>query len=107
MPETIVITGSARLPANIDGKHIVNYVTIEFEIDSVDFTIVDVCSTLLPLAQKAIPYDALLGNKVDDGIEKAIEQVEKRYFGTTKRAIIDALEDACKWYKHFLAKNSS
>ena len=106
-PETVVIAGSARLPENITAKHVFGYVTIELEIDLVDDTIVDVSCTLLPFVEKKILYQACLGNKIDTGIEKAIEQLDKRFFGTTKRPIINALEDAYKWYKKSLKEKSN
>ena len=101
-PETVVIAGSARLPENITAKHVFGYVTIELEIDPVDDTIFDVSCTLLPFVEKKILYQACLGNKIDTGIEKAIEQLDKRFFGTTKKPIINALKDAYRRYKKSL-----
>ena len=98
-PETVVIAGSARLPENITAKHVFGYVTIELEIDPVDDTIVDVSCTLLPFLGDKILDNALLGNKVDEAIENAIMQLNRRFFSVTKRAVIAALEDAYRWYK--------
>jgi len=98
-PETVVIAGSAKLPENITAKHVFGYVTIELEIDSVDSTIVDISCTLLPFLGEKILHHALLGNKVDEAIQNAIEQLDKRFFSVTKRAVIAALEDAYRWYK--------
>lgn len=38
----------------------------------------------------------VLGNEVKEGIEGAIQQLERRFFSVTKRAVIAALEDAYK-----------
>jgi hypothetical protein len=46
-----------------------------------------------------------LGSNVHEGIEEAIIQLERRFFNVTRRVVIAALEDACKWYKK--RKNSS
>jgi len=54
---------------------------------------------MLPSLGEKIVYNALLGNEVKEGIKDAIEQLEKRFFSVTKRAVIAALEDAYKWYK--------
>jgi len=40
-----------------------------------------------------------VGNKVEEGIEKAIIQLDSRFFSVTRRAVIAALEDAYRWYK--------
>jgi len=101
-PETIVIAGFAKLPESITGKIFLSYIAIEFEIEPADSRVVDIYCTLLPFVEKEILYQACLGNKIDTGIEKAIEQVDKRFIGKTKMPIINALEDAYRRYKKSL-----
>ena len=105
-PETIVIAGFARLPQSITGENFSSYIAIEFEIEPADSKVVDIYCTLLPFVEKEILYQACLGNKIDTGIEKTIEQLHKRFFGKTKRPIINALEDAYKCYKKSLKQKS-
>jgi len=106
-PDTIIIAGSARLPEGITAKHVFGCLTIELEIDPVDSTIVDVSCTLLPFLGEKILHNALLGSKVDEAIENAITQLDRRFFGVTKRAIIAALEDAYRWYNKVFEKESN
>jgi len=68
--------------------------------------VVDIYCALLLFVEKEILYKACLGNKIKAGIEKAIEQLDKRFFGATKRAMITALEDALKRYKKVHKQNS-
>ena len=103
-PETIIVAGSARLPEEVTAKHVFGCITIELEIDPVDSTIVDISCTLIPSLGGKILHNALLGNKVDEGIEKAIIQLDRRFFNVTRRALIAALEDAYRWYKKFLGE---
>ncbi len=103
-PETIVIAGFARLPKSITGKNFSSYIAIEFEIEPANSKVVDIYCTLLPFVEKEILYQACLGNKTDTGIEKAIEQLDKRFFGKTKKPIIKALEDAYRCYKKSLGE---
>lgn len=91
---------------NITAKHVFGYIIIELEIDPVDCTIVDVSCTLLPFLGEKILHYALLGKNVDEAIENAIMQLERRFFSATKRALIAALEDAYRWYKKSLEKKS-
>ena len=98
-PDTIVIAGFGRLPQNITGKNPSSYIAVEFEIEPADSKIVDIYCTLLPFVEKEILYKACLGNKIGAGIEEAIEQLDKRFFGATKRAIITALGDAHRCYR--------
>ncbi len=103
-PETIIVAGSARLPEDVTAKHVFGCITIELEIDLVDSTIVDISCTLIPSLGGKILHNALVGNTVDEGIEKAIIQLDRRFFNVTRRALIAALDDAYRWYKKYLTK---
>jgi len=98
-PDTIIVAGSARLPENIAARHVFGYFVVELEIDPVDCNIIDVSCTMLPSLGEKIVYNALLGNEVEEEIKNAMQQLERRFFSVTKRAVIAALEDAYKWYK--------
>jgi hypothetical protein len=58
----------------------------------------------VPHLGEKILHNVLLGSNVEEGIEEAITQLKKRFFNTTKRAVIAALEDAYRWYKKYLGK---
>jgi len=103
-PETIIVAGSARLPEEVTAKHVFGCITIELEIDLVDYTIVDFSCTLVPSLGGKILHNALVGNKVEEGIEKAITQLDRRFFNVNRRAVIAAFEDAYRWYKKSLKK---
>ncbi len=103
-PETIIVAGSARLPEEATAKHVFGCITIELEIDPVDSTIVDISCTLIPSLGGKILHSALLGNIIEEGIEKAIIQLDRMFFNVTRRALIAALEDAYRWYKKYLTK---
>ncbi len=102
--ETIIVAGSARLPEEVTAKHVFGCITIELEIDPVDYTIVDFSCTLVPSLGGKILHNALVGSPVEGGIEKAITQLDRRFFNVNRRAAIAALEDAYRWYKKFLGK---
>ena len=101
-PETIIVAGSARLPEGVTAKHVFGCITIELEIDPVDSTIVDFSCTLVPSLGGKILHNALVGSTVEEGIEKAITQLDRRFFNINRRAVIAALEDAYRWYKKYL-----
>jgi len=103
-PETIIVAGSARLPEEVTAKHVFGCITIELEIDLVDYTIVDFSCTLVPSLGGKILHNALVGSTVEEGIEKAITQLDRRFFNVNRRAVIAALEDAYRWYKKSLKK---
>ena len=95
----MVIGGFAKLPERLTGKNSYSFIAIEFEIDSTDWKVLDIYCTLLPFVEKEILYKACMGKNIDEGIEKALEQLNKRFCGATKRTIIAALEDAYRCYE--------
>jgi hypothetical protein len=101
-PETIIVAGSARLPEEATAKHVFGCITIELEIDTVDYTIVDFSCTLVPSLGGKILHNALVGSTVEEGIKKAIVQLDRRFLNINRRAVIAALEDAYRWYKKSL-----
>ena len=105
-PDTIIIAGTARLPEGITAKHVFGCLTIELEIDPVNSVVVDISCTLVPHLGEKILQGALLGNRVEEGIEETINQLNRRFFNTTKKAVIAALRDAYKWYKKYLEKTA-
>ena len=100
--DTIVISGFAKLPQTITGKNSSNYIVVEFEIEPANSKVVNIYSTLSPFVQEEILYRTCLENNIEAGIKKAIAQLDKRFFGITKRAIIDALEDVYKCYRKIM-----
>ena len=106
-PNKIVIAGSARLPENTTAKHVFGYLTIELGIDPRNAMIVDVSCTLLPSLGKKMLRNALLGSKIEEGIRDAVRQLEERFSGATKKAMIAALEDVYERYKRFPKEISS
>lgn len=100
--DTIVIAGFAKLPQTITGKDSSSYIAVEFEIEPADSKVVDIYSTVLPFVEKEILYQTCLENNIEAGIKKTIARLDKRFFGATKKAIIDALEDAYKCYKKIM-----
>ena len=101
-PETLVFSGVARLPENVSAKHVYGCFTIEIEVDPKDHMIVDASGTMLPSLEEKILLSALIGSNMEKGIKKAVDQIERRFYSATKRAVIAALEDAYKWYGRYL-----
>jgi len=101
-PKTLVFCGNSRLPENVTAKHVFGYLSIELEIDSMDLKIVDVSCTLLPTLGEKILMNALMGHEIEEGVKNAVNEIENRFFSTTKRAIIAAIEDAYKRYVDYV-----
>lgn len=101
-PKTLIFCGNSRLPENVTAKHVFGYLSIELEIDPVDLKIVDASCTLLPTLGEKILVNALMGYEIEEGVKNAVDEIENRFFSTTKRAIIAAIEDAYKRYTDYV-----
>ncbi|MHC4805274.1 MAG: DUF3870 domain-containing protein [Planctomycetota bacterium] len=97
--ETLVISGSARLPKELSGEGNTGRLWVELEVTVDTSKIVDFsCSRVSRLGEKML-REALLEHEIDEGIQNAINEIEKRFFSIVKRATIAALEDANLAYR--------
>lgn len=101
-PGTLIFCGNSKLPQNVTARHVFGYLSVELEVDPVGFKIVDVSCTLLPALGEKILVNALIGCNIEEGVKNAVEEIENRFFSTTKRAVIAAIEDVHKRYKDYL-----
>lgn len=101
-PKTLIFSGNSRLPENVSAKHVFGCLSIELEVDPVDLKVIDVSCTLLPALGEKVLITALVGYKFEEGIKRAVEEIEGRFFSTTKRAVIASLEDAYKRYLDYI-----
>jgi len=106
-PKTLIFCGNSRLPENVAAKHIFGYLSIELEVDPVDRKIIDVSCTLLPALGEKILMNALMSYEIEEGVKNAVNEIKNRFFSTTKRAIIAAIEDAYKRYADYVREKES
>jgi len=92
-PPTIIVVGTARLPASAVGGGHSDSLAVEVEIDPYDETIIDTCCNCIPRLGEKLLASILIGQKLPAAIEEAIAAIRNRYFGGFQRALIAALED--------------
>jgi hypothetical protein len=95
--ETLIITGTARLPENVTANHVYGFLSIDIEIDPHTDMVVDFACTLIPKLVEKVLSDCLVGYPFEEGIQNCMQKLETRFYSSTKRAIIAAIEDAYKW----------
>lgn len=103
-PETLIFTGTARLPENVTSSYVYGFFSIDIEIDPYTDQIVDIACTLVPRLVEKVLCDCMVGYSFEEGVKNSIEKLESRFFSSTKRAIISAIEDAYKWYCRYKRK---
>lgn len=97
--ETIMVSGYGKPQTGIACQRS-GYFCIELELDPYDFRVVDLTCKKIPCIGEEMLRDALLGCKVEEGIENAIDRVEKRWPCFLKDVVMGALEDANKCYEN-------
>lgn len=97
--ETIVVSGTARLPKEVVGEKHAGSLWIELELTTDNSKIVDFSCTVVSRLGRKMLRNALLGHEIEEGTKNAINEVEKRFFSVIKKATIAALEDARMSYR--------
>jgi len=47
---------------------------------------------------------AAINHEIEEGVKNAVDEIKNRFFSTTKRAIIAAIEDAYKRYADYVGE---
>jgi len=77
---------------------------IGFVIDTVDDSIVDLeCSATISITSRFV-HDLFAGKSFKDYDPKIEEEIARRYYGTSQKAIITAYKDAVKKYREVKEK---
>lgn len=77
---------------------------IGFVIDTENHEVVDLsCSATIPATQEFIA-SIFVGKKFDSYHKEIEDEVTRRYFGTSQKAIIIAYKDALKKYNEVISK---
>ena len=95
--DTLVFVGYARLPAGIPGAAN-SVIGLEIEVRAESDEVVGAfCSLGSPLVNHLLRR-ILIGHRLSEGVAKPGQQILRRYFGSDRRALITALENAYKAY---------
>jgi len=101
---SMIICGTARVPEDSVEKHVFGVFALEIEIDEETTEVLDfvfTCPMERCLSEKIL-QKTLLGKRLDDGVQRSIEEIDKRLYCACKRAMIAALGDANRRYKNIL-----
>lgn len=90
--DCILISGYAKLPANITSEEIYKTLVTVAIVDRNSGMILDAeCSMVTDIAKQFIA-NLMIGYNLNDGLFGLMEQFEKTYFGHAKRAVETSLK---------------
>lgn len=91
-PQTVFITGYAKLPSSITAEKLYQVIAIGVEIDPDTGIIVETDCTLATQVGKNFYRKLVLGYNLSEGLDALIARFEKRYHGSARKAIITGLK---------------
>lgn len=96
--DTVFIIGDARTQEDNPITYRYNKFFIAFVVEFQTGRIIKTeCSTTLSLTDEFL-NDIFIGKKLDVDLGMLEDEIEKRYYGSSKKAVIVALKDAAKKY---------
>lgn len=88
-PDTIYFVSYSKLPDDISVTYVHKVVGVGFLINVKTGIIEDVMVTLISDLCKDFLAYLIIGHNIDrDGIDELVDRVEKRFFGSSQKAII-------------------
>lgn len=99
---SIICSGYSRLPEGMTAKEVYGVFGLGLEIETRTGEIIDAVSTLVTPMGNEFLSSVLIGHNIlKHGLDAPIAQIENRYFGAGKKAIIAAIRDANERFEEF------
>lgn len=105
-PDTVYFVSYSKLPDDIAVSYIHKVVGVGFLINTKTGIIEDVMVTLISdLCKEFLSY-LMIGHNIErDGIDELVERVEKRFFGSSQKAIIVCIKGVYARYLQWKKAN--
>ncbi|MBU5439307.1 DUF3870 domain-containing protein [Tissierella sp. MSJ-40] len=98
-PDTVYFVSYSKLPEDISATYVHKVVGVGFLINTKTGIIEDVMVTLISDLCKDFLAYLMIGHNIErDGIDELIEKVDKRFFGSSQKAIIVGIKGAYAKY---------
>ncbi len=97
--ETIIVGGYAQFPEGITGHEVFGVLGMGLEVDAKTGEIVGCDASFVTEQPRDFLRGVVIGKNIEkNGIQEAVEEINRRYFARGKKAIISALYDASNNY---------
>lgn len=106
-PDTVYFVSYSKLPDDISATYVHKVVGVGFLINTKTGIIEDAMVTLISDLCKDFLSYLLIGHNIEtDGIDELIDRVEKRFFGSSQKAIIVCIRGVYARYLQWKKINS-
>lgn len=106
MEESLLFTGYAKFPARITADEIYNYLCISLEIEKGTGKIIDADCTLVTKLSRDFFHRLVCGYSILGDYDYLERQIEGRYMGNARRAIITAMRRIREQYLAYSEKTN-
>lgn len=98
-PDTVYFVSYSKLPDDISATYVHKVVGVGFLINTKTGIIEDAMVTLISDLCKDFLSYLFVGHNIDrDGVDELIERVEKRFFGSSQKAVIVSIKGVYSRY---------
>lgn len=104
---TILLSGYAKLPANITAEAVYNVMAVAVCFDRRNGIIINAEASMVTELAKKFIFELLVGYNLNDGPEDLMESFEEFYYGNAKRAIETALRMVFSKYQDYLTNRAA
>lgn len=98
MKELLFFTGQSKFPQGVPAKSMYDLCTVSVEIEPNSDVIVRASCTLANEHGRAFISSLLVGYCLEQGIDDIVDEINNRYFGASKNAVIAAIKDLYRKY---------
>ncbi len=99
MPKNLLFTGYAKFPAKITAEEVYNFLCISLELETGTGRIVDADCTLATELARGFFTRIVKGHSLTDDFKYLEAEIDKRYYGNAKRALVTALRRIKEQYE--------
>lgn len=102
---TILISGYAKLPANITAESVYNTMVVAVRFDKRNGIILNAEASVVTELARTFISELFVGYNLNDGPEELLACFEAYYYGNAKKAIETAIRMVFNRYQEFKAQN--
>lgn len=101
--ETVLISGYAKLPANITSEEVYHEIAVALLVNLETGAVQKAECSVVTMLAKEFLSDLIVGYNLNDGPDGLIERMDRLYYGQTKRAVETALKMIFAKYEEIIA----
>lgn len=105
--DTVYFISYSKLPSAISAAKLVNVVGVGLVINSKTGIIEDTSCTLITHEARIFLKDIIVGHNLnEEGLDKLIEKIQRRFHGLSQKAICVAVKAAVERYETWKSENN-